>query len=78
LLVSPFSVLGVWTLEQKGEEPRGSITFDMARPSATHLALVALESAGEEIHDLHLLWSSPEYPTLSTISSSSLASSNIF
>lgn len=38
--------LGVWTLEQKGEKPNVSVTFDNARPTLTHMALVALERAG--------------------------------
>ncbi|XP_061172161.1 uncharacterized protein LOC133181633 [Saccostrea echinata] len=37
---------GVWTLEQKGEKPQVSVTFDNARPTLTHMALVALERAG--------------------------------
>lgn len=39
-------LLGVWTLEQKGEKPNVSVTFDNARPTVTHMALVALERAG--------------------------------
>ncbi|XP_062616050.1 uncharacterized protein LOC134277756 [Saccostrea cucullata] len=37
---------GVWTLEQKGEKPQVNVTFDNARPTLTHMALVALERAG--------------------------------
>ncbi|XP_033750534.1 NAD-dependent protein deacetylase sirtuin-6-like [Pecten maximus] len=37
---------GVWTLEQRGEKPNVNVTFDNARPTRTHMALVALERAG--------------------------------
>ncbi|XP_021355228.1 NAD-dependent protein deacetylase sirtuin-6-like isoform X2 [Mizuhopecten yessoensis] len=37
---------GVWTLEQRGEKPNVSVTFDNARPTRTHMALVALEKTG--------------------------------
>ncbi|KAK6179986.1 hypothetical protein SNE40_012218 [Patella caerulea] len=37
---------GVWTLEEKGETPKIDITFESARPTKTHMALVALENAG--------------------------------
>ncbi len=37
---------GVWTLEEKGEAPNLSITFEGAQPTATHMALVALERTG--------------------------------
>ncbi|XP_013407181.1 NAD-dependent protein deacetylase sirtuin-6 [Lingula anatina] len=37
---------GVWTLEQKGQAPKLNVTFDSARPTFTHMALVALERAG--------------------------------
>ena len=39
-------VSGVWTLEQKGEQPQVNVTFDNAKPTLTHMALVALENAG--------------------------------
>ncbi|KAH9518344.1 NAD-dependent protein deacetylase sirtuin-6 [Bulinus truncatus] len=52
---------GVWTLEEKGEAPQLSITFDSAVPTVTHMALVALEKAGivkyvvsQNIDGLHL------------------------
>uniref|UniRef100_A0A0B6ZQJ5 protein acetyllysine N-acetyltransferase n=1 Tax=Arion vulgaris TaxID=1028688 RepID=A0A0B6ZQJ5_9EUPU len=52
---------GVWTLEEKGESPQFDITFDSAEPTATHMALVALERAGivkyvvsQNIDGLHL------------------------
>ncbi|XP_070542302.1 LOW QUALITY PROTEIN: NAD-dependent protein deacylase sirtuin-6-like [Ptychodera flava] len=37
---------GVWTLEQKGEVPKLDVTFDTAKPTKTHMALVGLERAG--------------------------------
>ncbi|KAK2822275.1 hypothetical protein Q5P01_022340 [Channa striata] len=37
---------GVWTLEQKGESPHFDTTFEDARPSLTHMALVGLQRAG--------------------------------
>lgn len=47
VLYIQFLFLGVWTLEQKGEKPNVSVTFDNARPTLTHMALVALERAGK-------------------------------
>uniref|UniRef100_A0A8C4I5Y0 NAD-dependent protein deacylase sirtuin-6 n=1 Tax=Dicentrarchus labrax TaxID=13489 RepID=A0A8C4I5Y0_DICLA len=37
---------GVWTLEEKGESPRFDTTFEDARPSLTHMALLGLQRAG--------------------------------
>ncbi|XP_030015826.1 NAD-dependent protein deacylase sirtuin-6 [Sphaeramia orbicularis] len=37
---------GVWTLEEKGETPHFDTTFEDARPSLTHLALLGLQRAG--------------------------------
>ncbi|XP_067331255.1 NAD-dependent protein deacetylase sirtuin-6 isoform X2 [Channa argus] len=37
---------GVWTLEEKGESPHFDTTFEDARPSLTHMALVGLQRAG--------------------------------
>ncbi|KAL4608071.1 NAD-dependent protein deacetylase sirtuin-6 isoform X1 [Arapaima gigas] len=37
---------GVWTLEERGETPHFDTTFEEARPSPTHLALLALQRAG--------------------------------
>lgn len=34
---------GVWTLERKGQKPIVNVTFEKAKPTPTHLALVALE-----------------------------------
>ncbi|XP_074650189.1 NAD-dependent protein deacylase sirtuin-6-like [Tubulanus polymorphus] len=52
---------GVWTLEEKGEAPSFNVTFDEARPTLTHMALVALEQAGyvkyivsQNVDGLHL------------------------
>jgi len=36
----------VWTREAKGISTECGVTFESARPTGTHLALVALELAG--------------------------------
>ncbi|XP_052098826.1 NAD-dependent protein deacylase sirtuin-6-like [Mytilus californianus] len=52
---------GVWTLEKKGIKPEFSVTFEGAKPSPTHMALVALEKMGvlqcvvsQNVDGLHL------------------------
>lgn len=37
---------GVWTMEERGLAPRFDTTFEMARPTQTHMALVQLERVG--------------------------------
>ncbi|XP_044124349.1 NAD-dependent protein deacetylase sirtuin-6 isoform X2 [Bufo gargarizans] len=37
---------GVWTLEEKGLNPKFDTTFETARPSATHMALLQLQRVG--------------------------------
>uniref|UniRef100_A0A3B1JUH2 protein acetyllysine N-acetyltransferase n=1 Tax=Astyanax mexicanus TaxID=7994 RepID=A0A3B1JUH2_ASTMX len=37
---------GVWTMEEKGEMPHFDTTFEDAKPSLTHLALLQLQRAG--------------------------------
>ncbi|XP_075706754.1 NAD-dependent protein deacylase sirtuin-6 isoform X2 [Rhinoderma darwinii] len=37
---------GVWTLEEKGLNPKFDITFETAHPSATHMALLQLQRVG--------------------------------
>ncbi|XP_063119258.1 NAD-dependent protein deacylase sirtuin-6 isoform X9 [Rattus norvegicus] len=37
---------GVWTMEERGLAPKFDITFENARPSKTHMALVQLERMG--------------------------------
>ena len=52
---------GVWTLEKQGKKPEVSVTFDTAKPTITHMALVELERRGklqylisQNIDGLHL------------------------
>ncbi|XP_041060698.1 NAD-dependent protein deacetylase sirtuin-6 isoform X1 [Carcharodon carcharias] len=37
---------GVWTMEEQGLEPKFDTTFEEARPSKTHMALLALQRVG--------------------------------
>uniref|UniRef100_A0AAY5E7J8 NAD-dependent protein deacylase sirtuin-6 n=1 Tax=Electrophorus electricus TaxID=8005 RepID=A0AAY5E7J8_ELEEL len=37
---------GVWTMEEKGETPHFDTTFEAAKPSLTHMALLQLQRAG--------------------------------
>uniref|UniRef100_A0AAY4EPU9 NAD-dependent protein deacylase sirtuin-6 n=1 Tax=Denticeps clupeoides TaxID=299321 RepID=A0AAY4EPU9_9TELE len=37
---------GVWTMEERGESPHFDTTFEDARPSLTHMALLGLQRAG--------------------------------
>lgn len=37
---------GVWTMEEKGEAPHFDTTFEAAKPSLTHMALLQLQRAG--------------------------------
>ncbi|KAJ8011656.1 hypothetical protein DPEC_G00060520 [Dallia pectoralis] len=37
---------GVWTMEERGESPHIETTFEEARPSLTHMALLGLQRAG--------------------------------
>ena len=52
---------GVWTLEKKGVAPQTDVSFSDARPTPTHMAMVALEREGilkyvvtQNIDGLHL------------------------
>ncbi|EDV49646.1 uncharacterized protein Dere_GG17292 [Drosophila erecta] len=52
---------GVWTLEEKGEKPDFNVSFDEARPTKTHMAIIALIESGyvqyvisQNIDGLHL------------------------
>ena len=53
---------GVWTRQRRGEElPKASLPFEHARPSLTHMALVALQRSGklkylisQNVDSLHL------------------------
>jgi hypothetical protein len=49
-----FFVTGVWTLEQKGEEPNVNVTFESAQPTLTHMAILALEYAGMVVNILSM------------------------
>ncbi|XP_072524758.1 NAD-dependent protein deacylase sirtuin-6 isoform X1 [Salminus brasiliensis] len=52
---------GVWTMEEKGESPHFDTTFEDAKPSLTHMALLQLQRAGylkylisQNVDGLHL------------------------
>ncbi|XP_030630327.1 NAD-dependent protein deacylase sirtuin-6 [Chanos chanos] len=52
---------GVWTMEEKGETPHFDTTFEDAKPSVTHMALLQLQRAGylkylisQNVDGLHL------------------------
>ncbi|XP_051990365.1 NAD-dependent protein deacylase sirtuin-6-like [Xyrauchen texanus] len=52
---------GVWTMEERGETPHFNTTFEEARPSLTHMALLQLQRAGylkylisQNVDGLHL------------------------
>ena len=38
---------GVWTLEEKGLKPNINVSFDLAKPTLTHMALTALINSGK-------------------------------
>lgn len=38
-------LLGVWTLEKRGEKPSFNVSFDKAQPTYTHMALCRLEES---------------------------------
>ena len=37
-------------MEEKGEIPKVNVTFESAKPTTTHMALVALEKAGKRFY----------------------------
>ncbi|KAH8383249.1 hypothetical protein KR009_007574 [Drosophila setifemur] len=52
---------GVWTLQEKGEKPDFNVSFDDAKPTKTHMAIIALIESGyvqyvvsQNIDGLHL------------------------
>ena len=47
--IFPRGPKGVWTLEKKGLKPDINISFDDAKPTYTHMALIALQKAGKTI-----------------------------
>ena len=54
-------VVGVWTLEKRGESVSTDVTFESAQPTLTHRALLALHKAGyvhyiisQNVDGLHL------------------------
>nr|XP_048284566.1 NAD-dependent protein deacetylase sirtuin-6 isoform X4 [Myodes glareolus] len=46
ILLGPRGPHGVWTMEERGLAPKFDTTFESARPSKTHMALVQLERRG--------------------------------
>ena len=44
-----FTNAGVWTLEKMVIKPKFDVTFESARPTVTHMALVALQQKGNPI-----------------------------
>ena len=57
---------GVWTLEEKDKSPQLDVTFDEAKPTLTHMALVKLVQEGivkyvisQNVDGLHLKSSLP-------------------
>ena len=40
----------MWTLEEKGVAPQVDVTFENARPTLTHMGLVAMEKAGDSLN----------------------------
>ena len=61
------SALGVWTLEEKGQLPHVDVTFETAKPTLSHLALVTLEHAGKSFF----------FPVVSTASHSIICHSQL-
>ncbi|XP_004865825.1 NAD-dependent protein deacetylase sirtuin-6 isoform X2 [Heterocephalus glaber] len=45
-VASPRGPHGVWTMEERGLAPKFDTTFESARPTRTHMALVQLERVG--------------------------------
>ena len=63
---------GVWTLEEKGLAPQMEITFDDAKPSLTHMALLKLVQenlvqyiVSQNVDGLHIKSGIPRYFTFS-------------
>nr|XP_013002904.2 NAD-dependent protein deacetylase sirtuin-6 [Cavia porcellus] len=59
---------GVWTMEERGLAPRFDTTFESARPTRTHMALVQLERVGllrflvsQNVDGLHVRSGFPRY-----------------
>ena len=64
---------GVWTLEEKGITPQMDTTFDDAKPSLTHMALVKLVEenivqyvVSQNVDGLHIKSGLPRYLTFSS------------
>lgn len=59
---------GVWTLEKQGKKSNTNVTFDLAQPTITHMALVAMVKAkivqliiSQNVDGLHLKSGLPRY-----------------
>lgn len=59
---------GVWTMEEKGLSPKFDTTFENARPSKTHMALLGLQRVGilkflvsQNVDGLHVRSGFPRY-----------------
>lgn len=59
---------GVWTLEKQGKKSETTMTFELAQPTTTHMALVTMVKAkiiqlviSQNVDNLHLKSGLPRY-----------------